>query len=318
MIATVMAPLSYCFISEPPSAELATSPAATPQLTIRATRRVTVAQYRRSVWALLRSKAMFYCVLYQLLTPLVGSIFTTAGPEVKQHWAHVRAVQNSLFSLVGLVLFSFGLYLVKRSFMHKSWRTMTLVTTILLNVIDMPFSFLTIFGVVRNPYFYLGEAVLQGIPDAVNFVVSTFVIVEMADGGDEGVVYGLLTTTYNVGGPIAQAISNQVFGLFTPALSDPKNYVEDHYGFRRTVAWSFGLTYAMAFLSLLTLPLLPEQKAEAQERKRTWERRDCYAYATVVLVGAGLAYSCTFDLLAVFPATMCYRFVGGEGCDSDA
>merc|ERR1712216_723465 len=76
-------------------------------------------------------------------------------------------------------------------------------------------------------YFYLGETVFQGIPDAVNFVVSTFVIVEMAEGGDEGIVYGLLTTTYNVGGPFASAISNQLFGLFEPKLSDPKNYVED-------------------------------------------------------------------------------------------
>ena len=111
---------------------------------------------------------------------------------------------------------------------------MMLITTILLNVLDMPFAFLTIFGVVRNQYFYLGEAVLTEIPAAVNFVVATFVIVEMAEGGDEGIVYGLLTTTYNLGSPFAQAISNQIFGLFTPRLSDSANYLEDTHSFRRT------------------------------------------------------------------------------------
>ena len=37
---------------------------------------------------------------------------------------------------------------------------MLALTTIFLNFIDMPFTFLTIFNVVRNQYFYLGETVL--------------------------------------------------------------------------------------------------------------------------------------------------------------
>ena len=152
------------------------------------------------------------------------------------------------------------------------------------------------------------------IPAAVNFVVSTFVIVEMADGGDEGVVYGLLTTTYNVGQPFAQALSNQIFGLFSPDLSDSANYVRDSRAFRKTVAWSFALSYGFTFLSCLTLPLLPSQKAEAQARKRTWERRDAYAYASVGLVAVGLLYSTTLNVLAIVPATSCLAIAGGPGC----
>ena len=54
------------------------------------------------------------------------------------------------------------------------------------------------------------------VPYAANFVVSTFVIVEMAEEGNEGLVYGLLTTTANLGSPVARAIGNQLFGLFRP------------------------------------------------------------------------------------------------------
>ena len=314
-LATIMVPISWYFVKEP---SISLQPLATqdetPQLRGRISQRVTVAQYKKSVWHLLRSKAMFYCVCYQFFTPLIGAIYTTASPEVKQHWAHVKALQNSLFSLVGLVVFSCGLWLVKKRLLHMSWRYLTLITTIFLNVIDMPFSFCTVYDVVRDPYFYLGETVLQGIPDAVNFVVSTFVIVEMAEGGDEGIVYGLLTTTYNVGGPFASAISNQLFGLFEPKLSDPKNYVEDRPQFRNTVALSFAVTYAAAFLSLLTLPLLPRQKAEVQARKRDWPRRDVYAWASLSILGVGLVYSCTLNVLAIVPATMCLTLVGGDGC----
>ena len=144
----------------------------------------------------------------------------------------MRSLQNSLFSLVGLVVFSCGLWLVKKRLLHRSWRELTLVTTIFLNVIDMPFSFCTIYDIVRDPYFYLGETVLQGIPDAVNFVVSTFVIVEMAEGGDEALSMGYLRRPTMSAGPSASAISNQLFGLFEPKLSDPKNYVEDRPTFR--------------------------------------------------------------------------------------
>ena len=42
---------------------------------------------------------------------------------------------------------------------------------ILLNCIDMPFVFLTVFDVVRNQYFYLGETVLVEVPYAANCVL---------------------------------------------------------------------------------------------------------------------------------------------------
>ena len=71
----------------------------------------------------------------------------------------VKTLQNACFSVVGLALFAGGLQLVKKYFLHSSWRWMLALTTIFLNFIDMPFTFLTIFNVVRNQYFYLGETV---------------------------------------------------------------------------------------------------------------------------------------------------------------
>jgi len=276
--------------------------------------RRTIAEYCGQVWELLRGRAMLSVILFQFCGTVIGGISTTASGEVKQYWAGVKTFQNACFSLVGLALFAAGLSLVRARFLGASWRLMLAATTIFLNVVDAPFAFFTIFDVVRNQYFYLGETVLVEIPAAANFVVATFVIVEMAEGGDEGVVYGLLTTTANLGGPFAQAISNQLFGLWRPSLSNSANYIEDSASFRRSVAWSFAISYFFSFLSLATLPLLPDQKAQAQERKRTWEKRDAYAYASLSIVGFGLLYSVTVNSLAMFPATMCLKLAGGDGC----
>ena len=165
-------------------------------------------------------------------------------------------------------------------------------------------------------------------------MVATFVIVEMAEDCNEGLVYGLLTTMGNLGQvrwpatprhpgdctalcpclpclslpptqrshdrdvcsqAIPQALSNQLFGSFSPSLSDPANYLAAKGGdqpcFRRVVALSFGIGYAFAFASLLTLPLLPDQKAQAQYRKRAWAEHTGYAVATVVLVTVAMAYT---------------------------
>jgi len=189
------------------------------------------------------------------------------------------------------------------------------LTTVFLNLVDMPFVFLTVWDVVRNQYFYLGEAVLYEVPNAANFVVSTFVMVEMADEGNEGLVYGLLTTTGNLGGPVGNALGNWVFGAFRPALSDSDNYVDDSPEFRMTVSNSFILSYAVAFLILAILPLMPDQKADANHRKQNWPRHAAFLYATLASIGVAFVYAVLVNLLSMFESTMCLTIAGGDGCD---
>eukprot|EP00658_Telonema_sp_P-2_P067452 TRINITY_DN56370_c0_g1_i1.p1 TRINITY_DN56370_c0_g1~~TRINITY_DN56370_c0_g1_i1.p1 ORF type:complete len:190 (-),score=34.61 TRINITY_DN56370_c0_g1_i1:331-900(-) len=183
------------------------------------------------------------------------------------------------------------------------------------SLLDMPFTYMTVFDVVRNQYFYLGETLLYELPSAANFVVATFHIVEMADPGNEGLVYGLLTTISNLGGPFARAIGNQVFSLFSPNLSDDSNYETDSPAFRQTVANSFTLTYFLVFVSCLFIWFLPNQKDEAQWRKANWGSQKAFAYITVLVVGFALIYACTMNFLVMFPSTMCLKIAGGEGCE---
>jgi Na+/melibiose symporter-like transporter len=270
--------------------------------------------YLRQSWELLSSKAFFYVVLFNFFEPFVGRISTTAGGYVKSEWAGVKSLQNQMFSLVSSLVFAFGLYQVKKRFLNYSWRKMLAITLVMLNATDMIIAFLTIFDVVRNQYFYLGETILDEIPAAANFVVGTYIIVEMADVGNEGLTYGLLTTISNLGSPFARAVGNQIFGAFRQNLSERQNYVDDSPEFRRAVAWSFAMSYGFSFAALGFLVLLPRQKEEAQLRKATWGRSPTYAYITVCLLLCALCYSLSVNFLAMFPDTMCLKFAGGSGC----
>ena len=63
------------------------------------------------------------------------------------------------------------------------------------------------------------------------------------------------------------------------------------------------------------LLLLPDQKEEAQLRKRTWEVRGRYAAVSLSVVALALVYSLSVNSLSLFESTMCLKFIGGEGCD---
>jgi len=213
------------------------------------------------------------------------------------------------------LLFAVGLYWIQKSFLHVSWRAMIAITIVIMNLIDMPFTFCTIFDVVRNQYFFLDDFLILSIPSAMAFVVSAYVNVEMAEKGNEGLTYGLFSTANNLGGPVASVIANAVYGLFRPSLSDSANYIKDTQSFRREVAWSYVLSYFFSFASLLLLPLLPSQKDDAQKRKATRPSGRIFAIVTVGIVAAGTTYSLIISLLSVIPSTSCLPIAGGSGCE---
>ena len=66
--------------------------------------------------------------------------------------------------------------------------------------------------------------------------------------------------------------------------------------------------------ALALLPLLPDQKDDAQHRKLKWGSSPAFAWFSVSLVFVGLSYSVVVNFLAMFPSTMCLRFAGGKGC----
>lgn len=270
--------------------------------------------YCSQAWGLITNKAVFVVIMYDFWEALIGRISTTAGGLVKSQWAGVKNFQNQLFTLVSLLVFAYSLHQVKKHFLNYSWRKMLLLTGIILNVLDAALTLLTTYDVVRNQYFYLGEQILDEIPAAANFVVGTFIVVEMADKGNEGLTYGLFTTVSNLGSPFSRAIGNQIFGLFRPNLSDADNYKLDTLEFRHTVARSFLLSYAFSFASFFLLVLLPSQKQEAQRRKREWSRHPAFGYITTGLVLFAFIYAMTVNFMTMVPETACLELVGGSGC----
>ena len=296
--ALVMAPVSWLYIDEPVESAPTTN----------------VRHYLHECWQILETKAMFYIIVYNVGHAVIGDIYTTASANVSLVWAGVQNLQAKMFSAVAMATFASGIAIVKQYFLNDSWRKILLGTTLLLGTIDAIFAYCTVFDVVRNQYFFLGEEMIVMVPAAARFLVTTFVIVEMSPHGKEGITYGMLTTIHNLGGPIARAISNQIFGLCFSGLSTKRKYEEDTTAFRAHVAWSYAVSYAAGLVSLGFLYFLPDQKAQAQYRVQHWGKSKRYAQATLLIVVTCWTYAVTVNLLAMFPSTACLNWVGGDGC----
>lgn len=271
-----------------------------------------VRTYFSNVWRLMQSGAFFAVILYCMFP---GGISPPAGALVMRYWAGVQNLQKQLFGFTGVCLFSIGLVITRKYFLNSSWRFVIAGTNIFLNMVDAVFTFCTIFAVVRNQYFFLGQDVIEEIPSAMLFIVSTFVIVEMADDSNGGLIYGLLSTASNLSGVFSTPLSNEIYGLFRPSLSDAANFIHDTPSFRRVVANSYVLSYAVGTcLTFLLLPLIPNQKKEAQARKLNWPYRRSFAVLSLVLLSFTFLYSVTLTFLTMIPQTACLEIVGGPGC----
>ena len=274
----------------------------------------SLASYWNRCRDMLSGKAFFFVVLYLFFQPLIQGISAPGGTYIKKEWAKAQNLQTQIVSMISMLLMAFSLHVVKRHLLNYSWRKMIFATDMIMMALDGVVVYLTIFNVFRNQYFYLGENLLDDIPAAANFIVSTFIIVEMSSTGNEGLTYGLLTTITNLATPVARAIGNQVYGFFKPSLSDVVNSIDDSQHFRNVVALATTLSFGFAFASLTFLLLLPDQKVAAQERKATWPTNVKYAYFTMGFIACGLAYSVCVNILTLFPSTMCLKFAGGKGC----
>lgn len=247
--------------------------------------------YLRSSWELLRSNAFSAFLLFVFSSQFLVNVRSTAGPHVQNVWAGVKNLQRQLFTVMNTFVMLIGMWLMKTRFLHVNWRVIVAVAIVTVTVLDALPTYLTIYGVVRDQYLFLGEDVLEQIPLAMLRMVSAFMMIEMSEEGKEGLCFGIIGTIFGISHPFATATSTNFFNAAWPGLVQASEYVDDSFSFRNTVATSYAVSYLARLMALLTLPLLASQKQAAQERKLTWSRSSLLATSTSLIMACILIFS---------------------------
>ncbi|EGZ23636.1 hypothetical protein PHYSODRAFT_324827 [Phytophthora sojae] len=89
--------------------------------------------------------------------------------------------------------------------------------------------------------------------------------------------------------------------------------VDDTY-VRNQVTYCYLIAYAFQICSIAWVFLLPHQKAETLELKRTGGKSKLAGFVTVVVFTFCFVWAIMTNLMTIFPSTSCLAIAGGTGC----
>ncbi|KAK1940855.1 hypothetical protein P3T76_007561 [Phytophthora citrophthora] len=204
-----------------------------------------------------------------------------------------------------------GIILTGKYRLDWNWRTMTVLTGVMVLVVDAVCTFVTVWDVFRSQWFWLGLPIAVNIPAGISFLIGTFVTVELVGEGHEGAMYGLLTSVANLSSPFAATLTKTIDSSLWD-LSNERVQVDD-YGVRRGITQAVLLMYGMSIVSWLFLFLLPRQKEETQELKQRGGSSAVFGALTVGYLVIALIWSVTTNIMGIFTSTSCLVVAGGNG-----
>uniref|UniRef100_A0A0P5HAK7 Transmembrane protein n=1 Tax=Daphnia magna TaxID=35525 RepID=A0A0P5HAK7_9CRUS len=272
---------------------------------------VVLGDYMREFWELLQQRAMYQVIAYKFFSGIFERFGMVAASPMQEYWAEVTPLNEKIFGIIGNAVFATTLFCTGKYGLHWNWRFMHAITLLMVTAIDIVVTYLTTWDIVRSQWFWLGAPILEYLPDGVGFIIATYVVVELAGEGNEGAVYGLLTTVSNLSSPFASTLTKNANAGFDITNKDIQN---DTHHVRMEVSYALALRYGLNVLGLLWLPLLPSQKAETQELKRNGGKSKWMGIFTVCYVIFALCWSVMVNIMSIYPSTKCLKLVGGKGC----
>ncbi|KAF0697326.1 Aste57867_11985 [Aphanomyces stellatus] len=274
------------------------------------TPRIPFKQYIAMFWNLLQQRVMWQICAFRFINNVFQGIGSTAGSPMYYTWAKVEPLNDALSSVLGNALFACILTVVGKWGLHWNWRWAIAIASVSVTLIDGCINFLTIWDIVRNQWFYNGVALAEQIPSGVRFIIATYCAVEIADVGNEGATYGLVTTVSNLASPFASVIYKVVDSYFKVTQDDIQ---EDTIAVRWDVTYTYLISYSCKLFALVWLFMLPPQKAPMQELKRYGGKSKLAGVVLLSVFFVCLVFSVTTSIMSIFPSTKCYRIVGGNG-----
>jgi hypothetical protein len=273
--------------------------------------RVNFKLYMADLWELMQKRVVWQVIAYTFFAGIFQGITYTATSPVKSYMIGVTPINSTLSDILGNLLFLAGIAATSKYGLHWNWRWMIVFTGAVVYVIDCATTLISVWDVFRSQWFWLGPPIAVQVPYGIGWMIATFVIVELAGVGQEGVMYGLVTTVANLATPFATSLTlviDQPFNLTTERVQ-----TDDH-SIRMDITYAVIIMYVMMCFSWVFLFLLPRQKEETQELLRTGGSSKLMGYVTVFYILFAFVWSIMTNIMAMFDSTSCLLIAGGSGC----
>ncbi|OQR89749.1 Folate-Biopterin Transporter (FBT) Family [Thraustotheca clavata] len=271
----------------------------------------TFREWVASFWSLLKTRVMWQVCAFKFINSVFASFGATPASPIAKTWAGVTPLNDSLSGVLGSLIWALMMTFIAKWGLNWNWRWIIAGTTLVIISIDSIIVYLTIWDVVRNQWFFNGVGLAEYVPSAARFMVASYCAVELADVGNEGATYGLITTVANLASPFASVIYKLIDSYFDVSQAQIS---KDDTHVRYQVSYVYLISYSFKIAALGWLFLLPPQKTELQELKRRGGRSVLAGGICVFVFFFALVFSVTTNFMSIFPSTKCYRIAGGQGC----
>jgi hypothetical protein len=264
--------------------------------------------YIGRLWSAIQSRAVNQVIAYSFFSGVLGGISYVAVDPVAMYWARATSFNIAVAQIISSGITVATLVYMAKSGLDWNWRTVTVTTTIVVIAVDSVCTFLTIWDVVRDQWFWLGLPIVEAVPAGISFIVGTYVVVELAEEGTEAAIYGLMTTVNNLSNPFSATLTKVINGSFQVHNTDVMN---DTTVVRRDVTITVIISYVCKLASLGFLVWLPRQKAETQALKKNGGSSARMGWLTLGYCSFALVWSIFVNLLGIFESTRCLPITGG-------
>eukprot|EP01135_Chromosphaera_perkinsii_P008819 Nk52_evm14s1485 gene=Nk52_evmTU14s1485 len=249
---------------------------------------------------------MFFMLVNQTFMGFQNNVNTNFATDVLR----MNGFQNNMNFVFQYILLFGGMAIVKKWGLRYNWVYM-FIGTFLVQLVLINFVWLFVWDVSHDSWLYVVLSATNQLPYGMNFIVSSFFMVEIAAPGHEALVFGLFSTVHNICIPLATVLSNQLMSAFDNLSND--DIKADTNDFRESWSYYQLAVTGIMMMCLVVMPLFPRQKEEARALARKSSNR-FLAISVLILCILALIYATVCTILTIVPSTQCMTFIGGGGC----
>ncbi|ETM00835.1 hypothetical protein L917_02492, partial [Phytophthora nicotianae] len=263
------------------------------------------------IWSLVSNNGLSHILLCRFLGGMFAGVSATAVNPIAFYYAGVQPLNDTVVSFVALSVVLWVLKWVDEKGWNVNYRTVIVVGTVTTLALDVAATMFTIWDVVRSQWLWIGLPVMEAIPSALDYTISTVVLTEVTDPSARSAMSGLVTSVSFLGGPLGLALSKYMDASFDVTNQD---IMTDTTQVRDQIMATFFIAYTMQLASLLWLFALPKHASEAQQLKLRSGTSTIHGVGLLMLLGATLPFVVAVHVLSVYEPTACLSFSGGSGC----
>ncbi|KAG1690935.1 hypothetical protein DVH05_027393 [Phytophthora capsici] len=273
--------------------------------------RRSLKQSLSEIWAFVHNCGLNHVLFCRFIGGVCAGVSATAVNPIAFYYAGVQPLNDTVVSFVAIVVVLAALNWVGKKDWNVDYRVVIVVGTVVTLALDLGATMFTIWDIVRSQWFWIGLPVMEAIPSALDYTISTFVLTEVADPHGYVTVSGLVTSVSFVAGPLGLALSKFIDAQFNVTNQD---VMADTTEVREEIMVTFFIAYGMQLLSLLWLLALPKNTHESHAMKVRSGTSTARAVVFLVLLSLAFLFVVVVHALSVYEPTSCLGLAGGKGC----